>query len=143
MLNASQLARTRGDGEICTKELPHSLAAFSSRNHAGEEGSLSPRHQSGRSRQRRFAMTPSRTATQQGQDPSTACTPRESELLQNTPRRRVSKQAVQCGIKQDFEWRGCAPASALTQCAGRTSVALKAERDGTSKLPGGRRLNPI
>lgn len=88
-------------------------------------------------------MTPSRTATQQGQDPSTACTPRESELLQNTPRRRASKQAVQCGIKQDFEWRGCAPASALTQCAGRTSVALKAERDGTSKLPGGRRLNPI
>lgn len=31
MLNASQLAHTRGDGEICTKELPHSLAAFSSR----------------------------------------------------------------------------------------------------------------
>lgn len=93
MLNASQLARTRGDGEICTKELPHSLAAFSSRNHTREEGSLSPRHQSGCSRQRRFAMTPSRTATQWGQDPSTTCTLQESELLQNTPRHRASKQA--------------------------------------------------
>lgn len=35
VLNESQLAHTRGDGEICTKELPHSLAAFSSRNPAG------------------------------------------------------------------------------------------------------------
>lgn len=43
MLNVSQLACTR-DGEICTKELPHSLAAFSSRNHAGQEGLLSPIH---------------------------------------------------------------------------------------------------
>lgn len=69
MLNASQLARTRGDGEICTKELPHSLAAFSSRNHAGEEGSLSPIHQSSCSRQRRFTTTPSRTSTPRGRIP--------------------------------------------------------------------------
>lgn len=88
-------------------------------------------------------MTPSRTATQQGQDPSIAFARQESELLQNTAKRRASKQAVQCGIKQDFEWRSCAPASPLTQGAGRTSVALRAKRDGVSELPGGRRLNPI
>lgn len=42
MLNESQLAHTRGDGEICTKELPHSLAAFSSRNPAGRRACSPP-----------------------------------------------------------------------------------------------------
>lgn len=117
MLNVSQLARTR-DGEICTKELPHSLAAFSSRNHAGEEGLLSPIHQSSHSRQRRFAMTPSRTATQRGQEPSIAFTQQEPEMLQNVPKRRASKQAVQRGIKRGSEWRSCAPSSRLEKFGG-------------------------
>lgn len=42
VLNESQLAHTRGDGEICTKELPHSLAAFSSRNPAGRRACSPP-----------------------------------------------------------------------------------------------------
>lgn len=101
MLNESQLARTRGDGEICTKELPHSLAAFSSRNPAGEEGLLSPVHQSSRSRQRRFTMTPSRTATRQGQGSSIASARREPATLRNAPRRGASKPAAQRGTGHD------------------------------------------
>lgn len=121
MLNASQLARTRGDGEICTKELPHSLAAFSSRNHAGEEGSLSPIHQSSCSRQRRFTTTPSRTATPRGQDPPIACAPWEAELLQNTLGRGASKQAACCETERGLERRSF----------GTTSAALGA---GTGEL---------
>jgi len=138
MLKASQLARTRGAGEICTKELPHSLAALSWRNRAGEEGLLSPVHQPSHSRQRRFTTTPSRSATQPGQDPSTTFTWQEPKLSPETPKRRASKRAVQCGIRHGFEWSSRAPASSLAQGTGRTSVGLWA-----GELPGGRRLNPI
>lgn len=128
MLNASQLARTRGDGEICTKELPHSLAAFSSRNHAGEEGSFSPIHQSSCSRQRRFTTTPSRSATQRGQDPPIACAPREAELLQNTPESGASKQAVRCGTEQGLERRSWAHTRRRDNFGGSRSRHRRAAR---------------
>lgn len=48
-------------------------------------------------------MTPSRTATQQGQEPFIIFAQREPKMLQNTLKRRASKQAVQKGIKRGSE----------------------------------------
>lgn len=133
MLNESQLARTRGDGEICTKELPHSLAAFSSRNPAGEEGLLSPVHQSSRSRQRRFTMTPSRTATRQGQGSSIASARREPAALRNrNVGLRKRPPGVAPGTTRSEEPRSCLRAPGklrwLPARAGRRGQAARSQQ---------------
>lgn len=87
-------------------------------------------------------MTPSRTATQRGQDPPTASARREAELLQNTPRRRASKQAVPCGIQRDVNGGAALPPPARTRC--RENSGGSQGRAGRRRHAArGRRLSPI